>query len=82
MIAQWRLDGLVASLPEITLPVLLIAAENDRAVPPEVSEEAAARLPNARLLRLPGLGHLAHEEAPERIAAEIRGFAETLGRPG
>jgi magnesium chelatase accessory protein len=46
-------------------------------VPPAVSARAAERLPNARLIGLPGLGHLAHEEAPERVAALIREFTSS-----
>ena len=74
MMAQWDLEGLRDALPGITVPTLLIAAENDRAVPPETSERAAALLPDATITRLPGLGHLAHEEAPKRIAALITAF--------
>ncbi|MGR3408530.1 alpha/beta hydrolase, partial [Roseovarius indicus] len=51
----------------ITARTLFLAAENDRAVPPETSDRAAATMPNATLTRLPGLGHLAHEEAPETV---------------
>ena len=40
----------------------------DHAVPPEVSERAAARVRHARHLHLPDLGHLAHEEAPAQFA--------------
>jgi magnesium chelatase accessory protein len=47
-----------------------------------VSERAVARLPDARLAMLPSLGHLAHEEAPDRVAALIRAFAaEVAARP-
>lgn len=70
MMANWRLDPLLAALPRIEAPVLLIAGETDRAVPPRISEEAAQRLPNAGLLRVPG-GHLVHEEAPEAVARAI-----------
>ncbi len=75
MMAQWRLDGLAARLPEFPLPVRLIVGEADRAVPPEVSRAAAARMPRAEVVALPGLGHLAHEEAPGAVAAAIRAFA-------
>jgi len=75
MMAQWDLTALVDGLPGLAAPCLLITGAEDRAVPPEVSERAAARLPAARHTRLPGLGHLAHEEAPERIAGLIRDFA-------
>ena len=77
MMAQWDLDALQASLPDITARVLLITGENDRAVPPATSIRAADRLPNASLLSLPGLGHLAHEEAPVRVAAHIAAFVES-----
>ncbi|SFS19868.1 alpha/beta fold hydrolase BchO [Yoonia litorea] len=68
MMAQWHLDGLLNRLPQIETKVHLIAAENDKAVPPRVSAEAAARLPFARQTTLRGLGHLAHEENALAIA--------------
>jgi len=78
MMAQWRLEGLRARLSRIDLPVLALLGAEDRAVPPESAARAATALPNATVERLEGLGHLAHEEAPERIAARIARF---LGTP-
>ena len=72
MMAAWKLDGLLARLPDLAHPVCLIVGAGDRTVPPETSRRAAARLPDARYIELPGLGHLAHEEAPDRVAAAIR----------
>lgn len=72
MMAGWDLAPLLADLPKIAAPVTLIAAENDRAVPPITSVRAAARLPDARVVHVAGLGHLAHEEDPDRIAAILR----------
>jgi magnesium chelatase accessory protein len=74
MMAQWRLDRLRAALPRTAVPTLLIAGENDRAVSPETSRRAAARLPEAEAVILPGLGHLAHEEAPDDVADRIDTF--------
>lgn len=78
MMAQWSLDALLADLPKIDLPVLLLAAEGDRAVPPETSDAAARLLPQARVIHLAGLGHLAHEEAPGVVAGHIRAFARQV----
>lgn len=74
MMAQWSLDRLLADLPTMTVPCLFISAAGDRAVPPEVSAKAAARLPNAQVTNLPTGGHLIHEEAPDRVAELIRTF--------
>lgn len=71
MMAQWQLDGLLARLPSIETPVHLITGLSDKAVPPQVSRDAAARLPDARLTELSGLGHLAHEEDAETVAKAI-----------
>lgn len=71
MMAGWDLAPLLADLPKITAPVTLIAAEKDKAVPPATSVRAADRLPNARVIHVAGLGHLAHEEDPTRIAAVL-----------
>ncbi|MET4128291.1 alpha/beta fold hydrolase BchO [Roseovarius sp. MBR-6] len=74
MMARWDVSGLDAALPEIATPCLLITGENDRAVPPDVSDRASARLPDARHRTLAGLGHLAHEESPAAILELIRPF--------
>lgn len=71
MMAQWRLQGLLSRLPELKVPVCLIASDRDRAVPAQVSVDAARVMPMARLIMVPGLGHLAHEEAPDGLAAQI-----------
>lgn len=75
MMAQWSLDGLLDDLKGLQASTLLIAAEMDEAVPPEVSENAARTMPNAELKRLRNLGHLAHEEDPALIAQMISAFA-------
>lgn len=71
MMAEWSLDSLRAALPGIDIPTLFIAGDRDRAVPAATSDEVAARMPQARVAHLPGLGHLAHEEAPETVARLI-----------
>jgi magnesium chelatase accessory protein len=76
MMAQWRLDGLRAALPRLALPVLFLTGAEDRAVSPETAERAALSMPNAIHRSLPGLGHLAHEEAPDRVADEIQRFLD------
>lgn len=84
MMAQWDLRRLSDSLPQIAVPVLLIAGERDRAVPPAVSARAAARLPKARLETVPGQGHLLHEVAIDETATRIARFLEAYApaRPG
>ncbi|MEM6588418.1 MAG: alpha/beta fold hydrolase BchO [Pseudomonadota bacterium] len=71
MMAQWDVDLLTARLFAQTTPTLLIAGAGDMAVPPAVSKRAAQTMPNAHYIELDRLGHLAHEEAPERIVSAI-----------
>ena len=73
MMAAWDLAPLRRRLGEVASPVLLIVGEQDRAVPPSVSEAAARALPDARIDRMPG-GHLVHEERPRDVAASIAAF--------
>lgn len=74
MMAQWALDDLLLSLPEIEARTLFITGENDRTVPPRVAQQAAKRMQNAQIKALPELGHLIHEEAPEEVADLCRAF--------
>ena len=68
MMAQWELTDLLARLPQITAQTLFIVGDQDKAVPPAVSESAADKMPNATCTTLPGLGHLAHEEDAGAVA--------------
>lgn len=68
MMSQWRLDPLLAALPQIATPCLLIAGAKDTAVPPDIALDASTRLPHAEVHVIEGYGHLVHEEAPEACA--------------
>jgi magnesium chelatase accessory protein len=75
MMARWDLEPLQADLGRLAVPVTFVVGDGDLAVPPQVSQEAQARSPGGVLIRLPGLGHLAHEEAPVRAAQIVRDAA-------
>lgn len=71
MMAQWRLEGLMARLPLLATPTLLIASDKDNAVPASVSREAAAHIPAVTYTEIAGYGHLVHEEAAEAVAGVV-----------
>jgi magnesium chelatase accessory protein len=75
MMANWDLKAFASRLPALAVPLELVVCDNDRAVPVRQAQQLIARLPGARLHRLPGLGHLGHEEDPGRVY-------ELLGRLG
>ena len=82
MMANWDLAALQAQLPALAAPVLLLIANNDRTVPPAQALQVAHLLPDARVQRLAGLGHLAHEEQPALVARAVLYFAREQGIPG
>lgn len=71
MMAQWDLRPLQARLGDLGVPVTLVAGGRDRAVVPGDAERLQALIPGADLVRLPKLGHLAHEEDPRAVAKVI-----------
>lgn len=77
MMAQWDLKPLLRALPSIDAPVTLIVGAKDKTVPPSVSKDAAQKLPNAQIITLDGLGHLAHEEDAQKIGATIKAALNT-----
>ena len=79
MMAQWDLAALERDLPRLARPMVLITASEDGFIPPEEAHLAEPLIPQARVEVLPGLGHLAHEERPELVAALIRDAARSLG---
>ncbi len=74
MMAHWDLAPLERELPQLQLPVQLVAAENDQTVPASQASLVAARLPQAELVLWPMLGHLAHEESPAQCVRLIAGL--------
>ncbi|MFK7754642.1 MAG: alpha/beta fold hydrolase BchO [Sedimentitalea sp.] len=76
MMAQWSLDGLVSRLGQMDTRTLFLTGDKDRAVPPTVSDQSARLMANATVQHLTDLGHLAHEEDPERIAKLILDFLD------
>ncbi|MCU0891147.1 MAG: alpha/beta fold hydrolase [Sandarakinorhabdus sp.] len=83
LMAHWDLDAIERSIAGVHCPVLLLHGERDKTVPPATSHTVAQRLAQhgtpVEHHGLPGLGHLAHEEAPERHAELVLGFARSRG---
>ncbi len=79
MMAHWDLDVLERELPNLSLPVWLVAAENDLTVPAEQAVLVAKRLPQARRVLWPMLGHLAHEESPSQCVDLLVEVMQTVG---
>jgi magnesium chelatase accessory protein len=75
MMARWDLHGLERDLPALRVPLTLVVGEQDRTVAPRYSRRVHEMIPGSRLVALPGLGHLAHEEQPARVCEIIMSAA-------
>jgi pimeloyl-ACP methyl ester carboxylesterase len=64
-----ELDELVASVPAVRAPVLLLADPADTLVPAATASQLARTLPDARLLLVPGAGH----HLPRAVAGVVAG---------
>lgn len=65
------------SLNDLELPVDLVWGRQDRLAPLSGAQDYLAELAHARLEVIDDCGHHAHIEAPQRIAALLRGAAST-----
>lgn len=61
-------------LRRVTAPTLLLWGEQDGMIPISNAAEYVRDLPNARLVRLPRLGHVPFEEDPDRSLAPVERF--------
>ena len=55
----------------ITCPALVLVGEQDALTPPFLSEEMAAGIPGARLVKVPHCGHLSTLEQPDAVNAAL-----------
>ena len=76
MMSQWNLDRLLAQLDAVDTPCLLIASTRDRTVPCADVKATAEQMNNTAYHEINGLGHLAHEENPQKIAGLLSAFFE------
>lgn len=79
MMAHWDLRAFAAELPRLKVPLTLVVGGNDRTIPPSQAEHVREIVTHAKIVTLPGLGHLAHEERPDQCAAIIRAAAQDAG---
>lgn len=62
------------NLRKIEVPVLVLAGEHDRNAPADMMKRMTARIPGARYVCLPGVGHLPNLEAPRQFDRAILDF--------
>ncbi|HEV3430745.1 MAG TPA: alpha/beta hydrolase [Paraburkholderia sp.] len=76
-------EDISAAVAAIDVPVLVIAGELDQVDRVEtLREQVLPRIAGAQLEVLAGVGHLSPLEAPDALAAAIRGFVGKLGGDG
>ena len=61
-------------LRRIAAPTLLVWGDKDQMIPIANAQDYLKALPNARLVVLPGVGHVPHEEAPAAGLAALQAF--------
>lgn len=71
---QTVLSDPIPRLNSIDAPVLLLWGEEDGMIPVSNAQDYLDALQNAQITRLPGVGHLPMEEAPEQSLAPVLQF--------
>ena len=65
-------------LPDMEMPVLVITGDDDVLVPSSNSEKIASRIPNAKLVKIPGCGHGFLKQKTDEAVAHILDFLEKV----
>lgn len=70
--------GVADQLDRIKTPTLIVVGDQDVATPPAKAKLMHARIPNSRLVIIPGAGHTATVEEPAAVTAAIAEFLAAL----
>lgn len=79
MMANWDLEPLRRDMPNLAVPLFLVAAANDRSIAPEAAFTVRDLVPGATVEYLRDVGHLGHEERPDLFLAVIEKAAAQYG---
>lgn len=71
---QQPLFGDTEALKTLKIPTLVIWGAQDRLIPLDNAQKFVRDLPNARLVVFDDLGHVPHEEDPQRTVDAVRAF--------
>lgn len=71
-----RLAFTASDLARVSCPVLVVHGDLDRSAAPTAGRAWAARLPDARLLAVPGVAHAPWLEAPDVVLPAIAAFLD------
>jgi len=75
---QEREPKFTALLDSIKTPTLVVTSDNDHLIPKELSDLIAARIAGAKLVVMPGAGHIPFMEQPEEVVRIVLEFLAGL----
>lgn len=71
-------SGSKEKLAAIKVPVMIMWGEEDKLIPVSSARWFAEAIPAAKLVIYPKVGHIPMEEVPERSAADVKAWIDTL----
>jgi pimeloyl-ACP methyl ester carboxylesterase len=83
LLEAFTTDDLLARLPAVDLPTVIVCGLADHTTPPRDSQRMATAIPRARSVWVPGAGHMLPWEAPHAIrdaVTNVTAPAEEAGR--
>ena len=75
---QEREPKFTALLDSIKTPTLVVTSDNDHLIPKELSDLIASRIAGAKLIVMPGAGHIPFMEQPEEVVRIVLEFLAGL----
>ena len=65
-------------LPQIKVPTLVIVGSNDTLTPPGLAQSLAGRIAGAKLVEIPGAGHISNLENPAAFNDALKAFLTSI----